>query len=334
MFTTVLRAAEREGLSGPALLRETGVTPEHLEPTDARLPQPAYMKLWELIERDVKDPFFGLHFSERMVEAGTFSAVGFAARSSSTYGEALERIVRYGRVLNQVEIFALEVHGREACMLQNPRPGEAPWPRHKAESSMANYVLRGRAWTGQPWVPFEVRFQHAAPADLSELHRVFACPLRFEQPRNEVRFDRAILELRFHTAAPDLGQYLAQRAEALAATVPEEDLLAGVRSALRAALPSGTPSLARIAKQLGLSERSLQRRLAESETSFAALVDEVRRELALRIVDDRRVNLEDIGFLLGFADSRGFRRAFERWTGQSPRAWRTRSSSSPAANPS
>lgn len=322
MFSTVLQAAERAGLSSGALLRETGVSREQLENPEGRLPQPAYMHLWTLIERDVKDPFFGLHFSEQLVEAGTFSAVGFAARSSSTYGEALERIVRYGRVLNQVEVFALEVDGSEACMSQNPRAGDPPWPRHKCESSMSNYVLRGRAWTSKHWVPREVCFQHAAPRDLSELHRVFGCPLRFEQPRNELRFDRAVLDLRFHTATPDLGHYLAQRADQLAVDVPEDDFLAEVRSAISVALPSGTPGLARISKQLGLSERSLQRRLAEHDTTFAALVDDVRHQLALRVVVDRRVNLEEVGFLLGFADSRGFRRAFERWTGQSPRAWR------------
>lgn len=188
---------------------------------------------------------------------------------------------------------------------------------------MTNYVVLGRRWTGHDWAPREVCFRHPAPPDVSEHRRIFRCPLRFEHPRNEVRLDPAILALPFPSFAPDLGTYLSRRAEQLLSATGQRTLLDELRRAVREALPSGRPELSTVARRLGQSARSLQRRLAEEGTNYAELVDEVRRELALELVADRRVSVEEVGCLLGFADARGFRRAFERWTGRSPRAHRS-----------
>lgn len=322
MFQSVLRAAAAAGLQPASLLARTGVSEDTLADPEARLPQPAYIHLWELIERDVRDPFFGLHFAEAQVDAATFSVVGFAARSSRTYGEALERVVRFSRVINEAEEISQARERDHVVIRQNPRGAAPPWPRHKTESAMANYVVLGRRWTGRDWAPHEVCFRHPAPPDVSEHRRIFRCSLRFDHPRNEVRLDPTILALPFPSFAPDLGAYLSQRADRLLSATGQRTLLDDVRRGVREALPSGRPELSHVARRLGQSARSLQRRLAEEGTSYAELVDDVRRELALQLVADRRVSIAEAGCLLGFADARGFRRAFERWTGTSPRAHR------------
>lgn len=322
MFHAVLRSAEAAGLQRASLLARTGVSESTFADPEARLPQPTYIHLWEIIEREVRDPFFGLHFAEAQVDAATFSIVGFVARSSRTYGEALERVARFSRVLNEAEEISLARERGHVVIGQNPRGAAPPWPRHKTESAMANYVVLGRRWTGSDWAPHEVCFRHAAPPDVSVHRRIFRCSLRFDHPRNEVRLDPAILAFPFPSFAPDLGAYLSQRADSLLSATGQRTLLDDVRRGVREALPSGRPELSTVARRLGQSARSLQRRLAEEGTSFAELVDEVRRELALELVADRRVSIEEAGCLLGFADTRGFRRAFERWTGTSPRAYR------------
>jgi AraC-like DNA-binding protein len=322
MFQAVLAAAEAAGLSRAQLLKLTGVSAGSLTAPEARVPQPAYMRLWEEIERRVDAPCFGLRFSESQVGASTFSVVGFAARSSRTYGEALRRVARYSRLLNDTEEFTLDLAGDTCVIGQNPRGLAPPWPRHKAESAMTNYVVLGRAWTGRTWSPIEVSFVHARPRDTSEHRRIFGCPARFGRPRNELRIDASLLALPQIGASPDLGDYLSQHAEKLLSTLAPQTLLDDVHRAVRDALPDGPPELSAIARRLGLSPRSLQRRLAEEGTTFARLVDETRRAVALELLSDRRVTIEEIAFLLGFADVRGFRRAFERWTGTSPRAFR------------
>jgi len=321
MFKTVLAAAsEATRLPPSELLSLTGVSADmHADP-EARIPQPAYARLWDIIDRHADDPFFGLHFAERQVDASTFSVVGFAARSSRTLGEAIERVARYSRVINDVEVISLSREGTSVAVIgQNPRGAAPPWPRHKAEGAMANYVVLGRRWTGHLFWPLEVRFRHAAPKDLSEHRRIFGCPLRFGAPRNEIRLDAALLDRPMQHAAQDLSEYLGKQAERLLSSTQPQTLLDDVRRSVREALPSGNPELPTIARRLGHSARSLQRKLAEEGTSFARTVDEVRYDRAMELLGDRRVTVEEAGFLLGFADARGFRRAFERWTGRSPR---------------
>lgn len=324
MFKAVLAAAsEATRLPRSELLSLTGVSADLDADPEARIPQPAYARLWAVIERHTEDPSFGLHFAERQVDASTFSVVGFAARSSRTLGEALERVARYSRIINDAEEITLAREGASVAVIgQNPRGAAPPWPRHKTEGAMANYVVLGRKWTGHPFSPIEVRFRHAAPLDLSEHRRIFGCPLRFGCPRNEIRLDAMLLGRPMQHAAPDLSEYLGKQADRLLSSTQPQTLLEGVRRSVREALPSGNPELTIIARRLGHSARSLQRRLAEEGTSFARVVDEVRHELAVELLGNHRVTVEEAGFLLGFADARGFRRAFERWTGRSPREHR------------
>lgn len=323
MARSVLAGAEASGLSRAALLERSGISAALLNDPEGRVLQPAYMRLWEEIEQSTKDPFFGLHFAESQVEAATFSVVGFVAKSSKTFGDGVRRFVRYSRLINETEEISLTPDGDTWLIRQNPREVGPPWPRHKTESALANYILRGRAWTGRVWSPISVSFVHPRPKDTSEHQRIFGCLLRFEQPRNEIRIDASILDLPMQNSSMDLVDYLSRRADSLMSAMQPGDLLDDVRRAIRSTLPDGTPELSTVAKSLGLSTRSLQRRLAEADTTFARLVDETRHTLALDLLADRRVSVEEAGFLLGFADSRGFRRAFERWTGSSPRTYRT-----------
>jgi AraC-like DNA-binding protein len=318
----VLGAADAAGMPRAQMLCLAGLSEAALDDAEARVPQPAYARLWDEIERRATDPFFGLHFAEGQVGAATFSVVGFAAKSSRTLGEALERVARYSRLLNDTEEITLAREGRALVVGQNPRGAAPQWSRHKAEGAIANYVVLGRKWTGQPWSPLAVSFRHEAPGDVSEHRRIFQCPVRFGRERNELRLDLAVLDLPLDDAAPDLGEYLRRRADRLLALSSPKALLDDVRLAVREGLPSGHPDVATLARRLGTSTRSLQRRLAEEGTTYATLVDEVRRDAALELLADRHVTVEEAAFLLGFADARGFRRAFERWTGQPLRGHR------------
>lgn len=319
---SALNAAEREGLSRDGLLACAGLDTRALDDPDARVPQPAYLRVWREIEARTTNPFFGLHFAASQVEASTFSVVGFAARSSATFGEALARVARYGRVLNDAEEITVVREESVVVVGQNPRGAELPWPRHKAEGAIANYVLRGRAWTGASFRPLSVSFQHARPRDVSEHRRVFDCPLHFGEARNELRFDPSVLELAMRDPSPDLVAYLTHQADRRLASLGDATLLEEVGRAVREALPGGTPTISTVARRLGMSARSLQRRLAEEDTSFATVVDGIRRDLATEMLTERHVSIEEVAFLVGFADARGFRRAVERWTGRSPRELR------------
>jgi AraC-like DNA-binding protein len=129
---------------------------------------------------------------------------------------------------------------------------------------------------------------------------------------------------------PRLFAYLAQQAERLLAASQQDDsTLAHVRREVANALPNGEPAQTMVARQLAMSARTLQRRLATEGTTFAAIVEAVRRERAELLLSDRTLTASEVAFLLGFSEPAAFFRAFRRWTGETPQRWRMRPRATP-----
>lgn len=292
---TLLDGAAAAGLDRGELVRALQLDPAILADSEGRISYRSYVALWDEVSRRAPDRDFGLHLAESLLGAATFSVVGFAAMLSDTMQTAVERVIRFSRVLNETTETRLDVEGDVAVITDGNRDPADRWPRHKAESILAAYVVLGRAWTASDWSPREVRFQHAQPDDIREHMRIFRCRLRFGAPRNQV----------------------------LKPLTQAEDFVEAVRRVVGTALPGGTPSLRQTARTLGLSERTLQRRLGERGVGYATVVDGVRRELALRHLEEPHVSVGELALLLGFSEPKAFRRAFRRWTGSSPRQYRS-----------
>src|SRR5262249_2085518 len=154
------------------------------------------------------------------------------------------------------------------------------------------------------WSPIEVRFKHPAPGDTSEHARFFRAPVRFSAETNELVCDPAVLALPIVKADSGLRTVLERHAEDLLAKYPRPDLLVeSVRSLIRKELNGGNPSLERVSNQLGLSARTLQRRLREHGTSYHGLLDQMRRDLAVRYVKQPDLAICEMAYLLGFSES-------------------------------
>jgi AraC-like DNA-binding protein len=166
-----------------------------------------------------------------------------------------------------------------------------------------------------------VRFQHASPDDTRAHEQVFGCRPRFGAPVNELVLPGGAARLPLGTSDPTLGRYLEALAAARLAALPAGDpLLADLARAVVDALPDGVPSIQRVARKLGLSARSLQRRLGERSTRYQHVVDAVRHQAAERLLADASLPVAEVAVLLGFSDTSGFHRAFRRWTGRAPRS--------------
>jgi AraC-like DNA-binding protein len=178
----------------------------------------------------------------------------------------------------------------------------------------------GGQMRGAPILPLAVDFRHAAPADASEHARLFGVSPRFGVEVNAIEFDRATIEQPLASADPALSSVIERHAEALLAARPEpaETTANRVRRLLGAMLGEGEVSLAGAASRLRMSERSLQRRLAAEGVSFDAVLDELRRDLALRYLADARLAIAEVAYLLGYSEPSAFHRAFKRWTGETP----------------
>jgi AraC-like DNA-binding protein len=181
--------------------------------------------------------------------------------------------------------------------------------------------------TGVRPQPRRVSFRHAAPPDLSEHERIFATRLSFGVPRNELAVERAVLELQLVRADPRLSQVLDQHVRDLVARAPAQQSLADrVRRYLRDAFPGGDFALESIGRRMGTSARTLQRQLSAEGTSYRQILEQARQELALRYLAETQTPIKEVAALLGYAELQAFYRAFERWTGLPPAAYRRQSS--------
>ncbi|MFO0726723.1 MAG: AraC family transcriptional regulator [Myxococcota bacterium] len=321
LAAAITETARRQGAEVGRLLDSLGLAEEHLCDLEARVPAQALMVLSERLAAETGDPLFGLRVAEQ-ADAAAFGVLGFALRSSSTLGEALERVIRFASVLNETTEMRLERAGDRATIYDGPTPPQA-WPRAYAEQAMGHFLVLARRWSGTQICPIEVGFQHQVPAELERaLERFFGCPVYSDQPTNRIVFPRAALQLGFRQAEPALAEYLERQLLTARASLRDSPAgLRAVRAEIARQLRKSAPTLAGVARALSLSRRTLQRRLQGQASSFDQLLDTVRRELALGAIRRPEVTVEELSDLCRYNDPRAFRRAFRRWTGRTPQAY-------------
>jgi AraC-like DNA-binding protein len=231
-------------------------------------------------------------------------------------------MLRFERVFHDVKSSKLILDGDEARLVHDTT-GSLPLPRHAAEFGMAWVVMLARRTTGEAIIPRDVLFAHPAPGPIDEHRRLFGIEPRFGAAANAVHLRVEDLARPHRAADPALADVLASHARHLLERLPDSsDLTAQVRRAIHDGLTAGDAALATIARALELSPRTLQRQLRGEGQSFRALLDEVRRELAPRYLRESRFSVAEVAFALGFADQTAFHRAFVRWTGEPPGAFR------------
>jgi AraC-like DNA-binding protein len=170
-----------------------------------------------------------------------------------------------------------------------------------------------------------MRFLHAAPDDTLPFEKFFNCPVRFAAGENAIIFDRELLSRPLVQADAELN--LAMRDEArlvIARLQGGHDIVSRVRQALVPLMPKCETMLKHVAASLGVTPRTLQRRLVQAEVSFHGLLDSSRRELAQVYLRDSSLSALDVALLLGYAEQSSFTRAFRHWFGTTPSAWRAR----------
>jgi AraC-like DNA-binding protein len=240
-------------------------------------------------------------------------------------GDGLRSALRYQRLLTE----AVDARWREAGDVVRvslvPREPAFQPPRHAVEFGVASLLLVVRAATQRPLAPRQVAFRHAKPDDDSEARAVFSCPLTYGAKVDEVAFARADLDVPQETADPYLLQILHAHATQLEGRLAQAPSFAArVRQAVADAMLYGDTTIGAIAARLRLSPRSLQRRLHEERTRYKDVVDGLRRDLALRHLEEGKLTQQEIAFVLGFSEQSAFQHAFVRWTGRSPGAYRRR----------
>ena len=327
----IVAAAAVRGIPPVQLLAAIPIEPQQLIDQDGRVPAELAVRAWQVAARMCNDPAFGLAVVEH-VRPDSFGTLGWAIHASATVGAGLERLSRFLRLVNQLVTLAFAPDGelvRVRMVIEHDvAPDEV---RHPVECLMSAIMLVvGRA-TGEPLRPSAVAFRHAAPADVEPHCQRFGIVPAFAQPHSELVLHRRVLDTPHLAPDPELTALAERHLRRLLAELPASETFAGrVRRVLGEELRHGEPTVARVVARLRVSERTLQRRLQQEDTSLHGLLDELRQELALRHLRESRESIAEISFLLGFSEVRAFHRAFKRWTGTTPGAFRD---GGPAASP-
>jgi AraC-like DNA-binding protein len=293
-----------------------------LDDPETRVPLSRFYDLLEHAAKLTGDDLLGLHYSLAL-DPASFGVLGFLAMTSPNLGTAFDRMFRYQALLVEGETGTIErAHGRVTVSMDNwgpPRLAHRLW----TEAAMVDMVVNGRQLVGRDFEVIEIRFRHAAPAKAAQLREALAAPLRFDAEDNALVVPESVFALPMPSADPAMFEFFEREA---ARRVAEQgprggSMIDDTRRLVEAALPEGVPELATLADRLACSPRTLQRRLADHGTSLRKLIDDLRRELALRHLA-AELSIAEVSFLLGFSEPSAFHRAFRRWTDRTPAQWR------------
>jgi AraC-like DNA-binding protein len=288
---------------------------------DERVPHGVVIALLERAIDVTGDTDLGLHAVEAF-NSEDFDVLDYAIASCETVGDAISTVNRYLRLLHDAAQLELDVEG-EIAVWSFGVSGDLPWYPQCSDfvAGLLLYALRRAA--GAQLGLREVRLRHPAPAQVSEYTRVFRAPVRFGAAEDALVFDSSTLGTRVETYDPALCRVMRQHAEMLMQRLPPAPRFRDqVQALIRSQLESGQLNLEQVAKRLGVSERTLRRRLEHEETSYLELLEDVRCELALRWLSRSNRPIGEIAFVLGFSRTPSFYKAFRRWTGMTPARYR------------
>lgn len=312
----VARGAERQ-----ALLDASGIIPDDLDDADNRVPLERHVALLRAAKAECDDPAFALHYGEA-VNLAEVSVVGLIGYASETMLDAFVQLQRYSRLVMDLDLgpgprFTLE---RDAAGLwivdHRPEPNAAP---ELTETVFAQMVSGTRQFGDTPFVQ-QVEVSHPDPGYAGEYERILGAPVSFERERNAMRIDEAWIAHPIAVQPRYAFGILTRHADAMLEKLESASTTSGrVEGLLLPILHTGDVGIESIAARLGCSRDTLYRRLKGEGTTFARLVDGLRRRLALDYLGAKKVSVNETAYLVGFSDPAAFSRAFKRWTGRSPR---------------
>ena len=318
---TMLDHAFEMGVDRDRVIREAGLHKVDLDDLDGRIPAITIERFWRSLMKHDPDPALGLRLGSSIL-VREMGVVGYAMAYSRTLGDALRRLGRYCNILNQGLRCTLSEEGLRATLeFQSELAFDDL--RHPVDIRLAAVLNVAREITGTKIMPVEVHFSYPRPDDTSHHAHYFGCPLSFGCDETALVFSRDDMKRKAGGADEELCRYLDRLAEEMIASLTQDASFANkVHHVIRTELSGGLPTLEHTAGILGMSVRVLQRRLSDEGTTFATVLRDLRREVAMGLIRRREIAACEIAYLLGYSEASTFQRAFRRWTGTSPREYR------------
>ena len=321
----IARAIDDYGHDSRKLFRQAGLDYGRLHEPGARYSYTAVCRLWDLAAATIKDPCFGMQVAS-LWHPTTMHALGYSWMASFNLDEAYRRTVRFGRFLNSAACSAFKISESAdvyGLVFDTSVLNFEP-PQVSQEAGLALFVNISRATYGPGFKPVGVSLRREEPDCLDRFCSYFDAPVMFNETSSALWLDPEQIVQPLATANPELVRINDQIVIDYLARMDHNDVITRVRSKIAERLPTGRIDEADIASSINLSQRSLQRRLNQQELSFMRLLEDTRRDLSREYVRDPQRSINEIAYLLGFAEPGNFSRAFKRWYGKTPSEFRQR----------
>ena len=304
------------------ILKAAGLTRRQVSDPDAKIPFHKHAKFLTLAAEATGDSCFGLHASLELHPRQS-GVLGYVLLNSASLGDALNHLQRYHRVLSEGWDVEFKIEGERAALIGRIIDPLVKNEQHAAEGALSLLLRFCEVITGEKITPIRVEFRHKKHKAATKVKERFGCPILFGRERVALVFQREVIDHAVQAADDELLKILKRYCrQILGQPTGPKDLSFEVRELITALLPSGQPTIDNVARELGMSARTLRRRLADEGLVYKHLLDDLRQKLALSYLSDKSISLKQVAYLLGYADLAAFNHAFHRWTGASPSTYR------------
>lgn len=325
----IVAMGQAAGLSVDELLGDTGVGAGRLADAEGAIPLGAIETMLASITKRHALPLVGLHLAND-IQPATFGPLGHLAQTCRTFGDVIDTSMRFSGLLSNIGKLTLTRRPGAVDLAWQCLAGGPAFQRQATEYVLGALVRLSRfLLPGQRQFPVAVSFIHSPPEDAG-LRRAyftfFNCPVHFDQPQSSITIPVSALNTRMPYGDSHLKSLLEQHAaELLRQRQAPADLVKDVRQLVRTMLSDGPPSREAVAGQLGMSARSLHRKLELAGTQYGEELKAVRLELALDLLQqDVELSLREIAERLGFSTQQAFLKWFKQSTGRTPGSYRKR----------
>lgn len=319
IFKKVVDQAQSEGLPSDTYAH-LGV--EDILSNDSKYaPSAPFFELYEIIEQHLP-PAFSIRVASRMV-LDDYGVLGLTWKTCSSPRDMFIRCERFFILMTDTLLFKIEDEG-DTGNIYLLREATRRGIEISNESSLVAALTVINKITGADIRPLKATFIHKKPKDLTPYEEFFGCPVHFGQDHNKLVFRSDDLDTRSIKADKSINRFMIERLKEKAdgEEVVIDKLIKDTSELIIDALPSGIPFAADIGRHLGMSTRTLNRRLSEKGTTYRQLVHDIQKDISINLLRSTSETVSEIAYQTGFSEQSAFNRAFKRWTGQSPLEYR------------
>ncbi|MBN7771312.1 AraC family transcriptional regulator [Marinobacter daepoensis] len=316
-----VRYADAKSIAVAPMFALAGLKPGILDSDEGRIEGEQLQAFIHALAEHTDNPVLGLETGD-YVQPGSYSVLGYITMSCATLGEAVTRIAPYEKLVGDMGTTRLKMKGESAsliwtCNFTDP----VVWPQ-VVDNVFASWINYAR-WLADSdeASPLCVRLCRASPGGVHEkaYHDRWGCPVEFGSDENSVTFSQSLLATRLRQPDPLLRKTLEAHAlSQLALLDTDTDLTSQVKQSIQKQLADGITRQDMVAEDLGMTSRTLQRKLSQEGVSYQKLLDEVRQQMAEDYLLNTGMGIPDIALRLGYSETTSFHRKFKAATGQTP----------------